>query len=372
MSFPFVKTTDALTVFASNETLTSHAGTDQHDRAWALIQAGDWDHVIEAMRPVLVLADYTHGHYEIKNSTLFRGGVAQHSYVAEKLLKMYREGQDIKPWLNFLDRLDKNPSFKVHAMLFDFLQTGGLPITEDGYFLAYKRVRGDFLDFHTGTVAHNIGTYVEMPRHMVEDDPNKLCAPGLHCCSMGYLAGYGGANGIAIVVRVDPADVVSVPKEYGMAKMRVCRLFVVSKLEQDPYKANVWGTEVVDENEEALHREWVRAYDADETMLGFEDWMIDQGYREDPDADDEGEWEAAEASCPWDNRADNQFDPAMPGDEDLWNEWAAEDDGFTTFSVWKERRAEQLVGDTYVIDEPAPAPEAKPSLAAWFRSKLSH
>ncbi|MNR59585.1 hypothetical protein D3C85_1808710 [compost metagenome] len=72
-----------------------------------------------------------------------------------------------------------------------------------------------------------------MPRHMVNDDSDQLCSAGLHLCSKSYLPHFGGER--VMVCAVDPADVVSIPKDYYsmdgekvLAKMRCCKYEVVA------------------------------------------------------------------------------------------------------------------------------------------------
>ena len=76
----------------------------------------------------------------------------------------------------------------------------------------------------TGTIRNNIGDVVTMPRNAVEDDPKVACHVGLHVGSFSYANGFGRH---LLTVKVDPADVVSVPEDHGNQKMRVCAYTVV-------------------------------------------------------------------------------------------------------------------------------------------------
>jgi hypothetical protein len=57
--------------------------------------------------------------------------------------------------------------------LYGFLEKGNLPITNDGHFLAYKKVRKDYKDCHSGTMDNSIGQVVEMERNQVDDKAEK-------------------------------------------------------------------------------------------------------------------------------------------------------------------------------------------------------
>jgi hypothetical protein len=131
----------------------------------------------------------------------------------------------------FVQNLAQNPSRDSRKDLYGFLEACTLPITGDGYFLAYKKVRLDYFDFHSGTFDNHVGMVVEMPREKVDPDRNVTCSTGLHVCSRSYLGQY--SYGRVVVVKVNPKDVVSVPVDYNNSKMRVCRYEVVSELKDE-------------------------------------------------------------------------------------------------------------------------------------------
>lgn len=133
----------------------------------------------------------------------------------------------------FLRRCAANPRPEAILELYDFLSATDLPITADGCFLAYKRVRGDYKDLHTGTIRNAPGDVVEMPREEVDDDRNVTCSSGLHFAGRDYLdGGYGAGQGnVTVVVKIDPADVVAIPVDYGNQKGRACRYKVLSAID---------------------------------------------------------------------------------------------------------------------------------------------
>jgi hypothetical protein len=59
-----------------------------------------------------------------------------------------------------------------------------------------------------------------MDRSKVDDDPNNTCSKGLHVASLPYLQHYPGS--VTVLVKVNPANVVSIPTDYNNSKMRVC------------------------------------------------------------------------------------------------------------------------------------------------------
>jgi hypothetical protein len=146
----------------------------------------------------------------------------------------------------------KNPSKRSVDELYGFLEKNSLPITPDGHFLAYKKVRRDFKDIHSGTMDNSPGTIVEMERNQVDDNKDQTCSTGLHFCGLSYLEFFGDRNSRVVIVKIDPADVVSIPSDYNGAKGRACRYEVIGEMgvkAEDaftaPVQTNAHGTETV-------------------------------------------------------------------------------------------------------------------------------
>jgi hypothetical protein len=115
------------------------------------------------------------------------------------------------------------------------LEASELPITEDGCFLAYKRIAGDFKDIYTHTIDNSPGQVVEMRRNAVDEDKNRTCSEGLHFCSREYLPHYGAGSGDnkVVMIKINPRDVVAIPSDYNNAKGRCCKYTVAKELQLD-------------------------------------------------------------------------------------------------------------------------------------------
>jgi transcriptional regulator with XRE-family HTH domain len=133
--------------------------------------------------------------------------------------------------LKFMDRLYANPSQDAIDELYDWLNGCKLPITDDGRFVAYRRVRSDYKDCYTGTIDNSPGQIVFMKRSDVCDDRHNTCARGLHFCSGAYLPNYPGDRIMQVVV--DPADVVSIPSDYEYTKGRTWQYEVVKEIPRE-------------------------------------------------------------------------------------------------------------------------------------------
>ena len=175
-----------------------------------------------------------------------------HNSLSDHILRLYHEGGDYKSWVLFMERLDANPQQESKDMLYDFLAAneGGFTLTPEGLVVAYKGVQTKDGEFHslnsgtayvedkdgqmvqiTGTIPYRIGTYVEMPRSEVAFDPDNPCSTGLHVATWSFAQRYG-YSGVILEVHVDPRDIVSVPRDAGGEKVRVCRLFVKGVVEK--------------------------------------------------------------------------------------------------------------------------------------------
>jgi hypothetical protein len=153
--------------------------------------------------------------------------ILDHTPMITHLLNLISEGQDINPVANFIDNLMENPSKASVDQLWGFLDQQGLPITEDGCFLAYKAVDKNFMDKWSHKYDNSVGQVVKMSRNQVTDDPSRACASGLHCGSLQYVGWYGRSGDKIILVKVNPKDAVSVPTNEATDKLRVCEYTVV-------------------------------------------------------------------------------------------------------------------------------------------------
>lgn len=197
------------------------------------VRDGEWDKARELSEPVEAVRKAVEGveggSVHIDNGVVICNGKELHNTLTDRMLAMLADGFDVTPLMLFLDNLILNPSFRAVQELYDFLEASQLPITEDGCFLAYKRIRSDYTDVHSGTFDNSIGTVVEMPRNEVDEDKDRTCSAGLHFCSRAYLPHFSGDR--VVVLKINPADVVAIPSDYNNAKGRACRYEVIQELE---------------------------------------------------------------------------------------------------------------------------------------------
>lgn len=154
--------------------------------------------------------------------------------LVKRLMQCVNDGFDVQPMVNFITNLYMNPSSTAVNELFLFLESTQLPITDDGHFIAYKIVGDNYKDLYSGNFDNSVGQTPSMPRNQVDDNRSNTCSRGLHFCSRGYLPHYGKSKGSrCIIVKINPADVVSIPNDYNNAKGRCWQYEVVGEVKGD-------------------------------------------------------------------------------------------------------------------------------------------
>ena len=198
----------------------------------AAVKSNDVDEVLDIISVANRVANYAKGNLTIIGGEIFYGDEVLHGVLVERILALMAEDEDADSLIKFLENLMENPSKQSREELYLFLEKSDLPITEDGRFIAYKWIRDDYTDCHTGKFDNSVGKIVKMPRRDVNDDRQQTCSTGLHVCSKEYTK-FGKR---LMLVAVNPRDVVSVPYDYNNAKMRVCEYEVIQELPAEAYE----------------------------------------------------------------------------------------------------------------------------------------
>jgi hypothetical protein len=198
------------------------------------LKAQDWDALRDLVEPKKAIVNFGYGYVSIEDNKVLWKGKPFHNALATRMIEMYQDGFPIDPMVRFMENLMDNPSKRSVDQVYGFLEKNKLPITEDGYFLAYKRVGSNYKDKHTGTIDNSVGAFVEMDRNGVDDNPDSHCSSGLHFCSESYLGHFGSGSEPVMILKINPADVVSIPTDYNGAKGRCCAYEVVAEVEGDP------------------------------------------------------------------------------------------------------------------------------------------
>ncbi|ADQ53445.1 rIIB protector from prophage-induced early lysis [Aeromonas phage 65] len=218
--------------YIDGEVITADRKHPAFDEAFKiLIETNDVIRAASMLSIKKAIETYVKGDIKIIGNTLTYKDVVLDTNMTRRVVEMWKSGENIDSMINFLIRLVKNPRREAVYELFDFLKHNDIKITEDGYFLAYKRIRDDYTDIWTGTFDNSIGASPRMEPFEVDADRKNECSCGLHVASAGYIPYYSRReNDRVIMVKVDPANVVAIPEGYDHAKLRTWTYDVIKEV----------------------------------------------------------------------------------------------------------------------------------------------
>lgn len=207
------------------------------DRLIAAVREDRRDEIPDLVSAAQRIERFGQGDFKVDNGLVLVNGIAVPEYLSKKILKFQAEKLPHQPLVKFAENLQKNPSYRAVNELFQFLEKNDHPITDNGNFIAYKRVRSDFKDIHSGTFDNSVGQTVEMPRNQVNEDSAQTCSAGLHVANWNYantqFASSNPATDVMLEIEVNPSDVVSIPADYNQSKMRVCKYVVLGLMDKE-------------------------------------------------------------------------------------------------------------------------------------------
>jgi hypothetical protein len=247
---------DNLAITVDGETFTVNATTNRNfDEIVEALENEDYDTVIELANPGRAIQTYYSqsgdSELEIFGNKVTINGRALNPAMESRLLDMHEARLPLKPLVSFLEKVKENPSYSARQELFLFLDGNELPLTQDGNFMAYKSVNrwnpgssiteddegrpfaeGDFMSIGTSNVnglptRYRLGDEPRRDRGEVDDDRRNTCSNGLHFASLGYASSWTGHDAV-LLLQINPADVVSIPQDYGNQKGRACAFTVHS------------------------------------------------------------------------------------------------------------------------------------------------
>lgn len=221
-----VAMTDVKTGMPKFETIVaSHPSFKQIVRA---LKRKDWAKVPKLVDIATSIANKSCGQIELRKDGIFYKGTLVDNSLTVRILELMRQNKPVTHMLRFMDNLFQNPQpWAIHE-LYDWLKKCKLPITDRGTFMAYKRVRHDYKDQHSGTIDNSVGQIVFMKREDVDADRSRECSVGLHFCSVAYLPNYPGDR--VMKVEINPKDVVAIPADYEYSKGRTWLYEVVAEI----------------------------------------------------------------------------------------------------------------------------------------------
>jgi len=247
----YIITKEGITFTLGSKVKTIHRDNELYEGLISLIKEKNLNPLNSLVFPVKEVAKKYAEHIREKDGKFYLKG--QNKPVPRaleiKIMEFSKEDEKLQPLINFWNNLKLNPSKISIEELYTFLEKNHHPITEDGRFLAYKKVQvlrdkndkhsfmsqsevddliktgkiydHKWVDGYTGTFDNSKGKIVKMERKKVNPDRTVDCSNGLHVASFSYSFSYPGT--LHIEVLVHPKDVVSVPEYDNHMKMRVCQ-----------------------------------------------------------------------------------------------------------------------------------------------------
>lgn len=183
-----------------------------------------WGDARGHLRADTSLAQWARGRFTVVDGTVMFDGNPLPDDLNSRVIDMASQGEDPTPLFKFWELLQLNPSKRSVDQLWKFIGQLGIPLTTDGHFLAYKGVRDDLKDCHSGKFLNAPGAVIKMPRNQISDNPDEACHAGLHVGAREYASSFGPRM---VICKVNPAHVVCVPNDHSYQKMRVCEYEVI-------------------------------------------------------------------------------------------------------------------------------------------------
>jgi hypothetical protein len=249
MRYAYTLTSRSISVIIGARVLQTDRSNPGFARIKELLNDPDADEaeLIALFAPIEVVSRLSTRKVTVKDGMVFWGDDPIHTALTRRMVDVMNEGLDIEPWVKFATNVYDNPSPMARTELYEFLERADCPITPDGCFLAYKKVRADFMDCHTGTFDNSVGQYVSMPRDQVDPIRGNVCSTGLHFCSKRYLPQTPGQ--VTLLLKINPRDVVSIPTDYDQSKGRTCAYEVVGVIDEGLAGTITWDPIVASHGE---------------------------------------------------------------------------------------------------------------------------
>lgn len=323
MSLTFNKNASCLTLFLNGVLHTIPSDSPNFKNVWNAVKSNDEDAVEASLNVVEAIEKgfetVVGKGVKVTEDGVYFNGKRMHNCLSDKIMEFMAEGIPFTPIVLLLENFTNNQLIKLASNpevlvmmnkrpdqadevideltddFFSFLNHRNMPITEDGCFLAYKTLDGNYWSKHgnkktilTKGKTNDQGQIYNAPGEEIECERGQVDPSRVHECSYGLHVGcleYSGPNGWyhsssdkIVVVKVNPKDVIAVPPDHNRTKMRVCSYTViqdyVSALNRPAYKndSDLYSQEAeyIDEDDVTRELDSVNEiYDGDEIRFTY-------------------------------------------------------------------------------------------------------
>lgn len=232
----YIFTLDGLSIVANGKHYVVTKTHRNYDAIKSAMRAKDFDSVDGLINVAAALVNYAQGtkiEVDAEAGVVLYNGTEVDDAIAEHILEMLADDFDIMPMVKLLGRIMSNPSERARKETYGWIRHNGMTITEEGFIVAWKRVKDDFTSFYDNKTMHTVGERTVLDRSQCDQDSTNTCSRGLHFCSHGYLPQYMSGRGQVLMLELDPADIVAIPDDYNFSKGRACGYKVIDALNGD-------------------------------------------------------------------------------------------------------------------------------------------
>jgi hypothetical protein len=229
-AIPYVLQDDFISVVLEGKTHLATKGQATFKQLYRALSRGDWARVPKLLTITSQLAERTHGKVEVTAEGVSYKGQKVDNTLTAKILELIEHGKPVSSWIRFMDNLYQQPDVNTVNRVYDWINSGRYAITTDGCIVGYKVVRPNYKDKHSGTVDNHIGARPLMARSEVDPSEFVECSRGYHVCTRGYIHGFYSTGDHIMVVKVNPADVVASPLNFGHRKFRCWTYEVIAEV----------------------------------------------------------------------------------------------------------------------------------------------
>lgn len=221
------------------ETGQNHFAANDHpnfEQIVKLLRKSEYSVALKLFDIKKIIETQSKGKFLIRDNEVLYNGTPVHNTVTERILECSRNNGDVKPLVNFLERLLNNPHKVIFDNLYKYLENYKLPIDQDGYVYGIKAVRPDLKSKWSSSVQYVIGETYSEPRQFcrqpgTEGQQNDIyCGPGLWFGWTTFVLNYGSPTDHVILVKVDPKNIIATPNLARFQKIACCEFTPVKDL----------------------------------------------------------------------------------------------------------------------------------------------
>jgi len=220
-----------------NVTVRKDSQPDEYAQCIEAFSNQNWEQLQRIMVPEYKVEVETSGDVRLDGDDVYYKGIPiKESALTNAIRRAIVNKLPFNNFVKFMERLyNIDTSLNIKQNLFDWLENNQQAMfDEEGYVIAYKVVDESLVTFHPNPDGsrntNEVGAINSMPREEVDDNPNHTCSTGLHFCSYTYIPFYG-YRGRVVIVRIDPKDIVAIPRDYKFAKGRCCKYEVIGEVD---------------------------------------------------------------------------------------------------------------------------------------------